>query len=292
MSTQKVLSVGEILFDCYQQSGIRKLGGAPFNFAYHLNKIGFRTDFVSRVGQDPMGSEIVNYLRYRSFPSDYIQIDGEHETGNVLVTLDRNKIPDFKIVENVAYDFIEYPEGLQKEYDLIYYGSLSQRHVISRKTVKLIVRNFKSAKKFCDLNLRQNFYSRELITWCLENSDILKINEDELAVIASLLSFSGYPEKIVTEVAAKFRIEVISLTLGEKGSLLYRNGSFEKIDLVKGNVVDSVGAGDSYASMVCAGILLGWERKKFWKLLRIWLSESAAWRELFRIMTIFMRCWE
>ena len=160
---KRITSIGEILFDVYEDR--KTMGGAPFNFVYHVIKLTGQGNFISRIGNDNLGEEIRQFFSKKLIPADYLQIDKKHKTGVAKTVLDDRKIPTFTIEENRAYDFIEQNDDLirliKNNTDCLYFGSLAQRNKVSRETIRKLS-NF-APIKFCDLNLRQNFYSKEII---------------------------------------------------------------------------------------------------------------------------------
>ncbi|KUG25323.1 fructokinase [hydrocarbon metagenome] len=268
----KITAIGEILFDVYTTQ--KKLGGAPFNFIYHVWKLTNDGKFISRIGNDNEGKEIIEFLEKQQFDTNFIQIDDSVNTGEVNVQLDENKIPTFEIIENRAYDFIEHrPEldELIKKSDLLYFGTLAQRNETSRNTIIKLTQNAK--KVFCDINIRQNFYTKEIIHKSLDTSSAVKLNADELALINDLLIGNDYElKKTAYEIIEKYNLELFCVTLGSEGSYLFKGNeeSFHKTEV--NNIVDTVGAGDAYAAMMSLGYLMNWEIEKTNKL----ASEFAA----------------
>lgn len=261
-----ITSVGEILFDVY--NGEKKLGGAPFNFIYHVIKLTGKGNFVSRVGEDELGREIISFLGKKKISSKYIQVDGKHPTGKAIANLDENKVPHWVIKENTAYDFIEQTDefdSLIKNSDCIYFGTLAQRNAKSRETIQsLFGRN---VKYFCDLNIRQNFFSNGILESSLSGADVLKLNEDELKLINKIFSKNPYDlEKSSQEILSKYNLDLLCVTRGENGSILFNSDrtNFHSVNVK--NVVDTVGAGDAFAAILCIGYLEGWVLEKLNKL--------------------------
>lgn len=268
-----IISIGEILFDCYPDYKV--LGGAPFNFIYHVWRLTGKGKFISKVGDDELGNEIMEYLNSENFDTGFILKDEKYKTGKVQVKLNKNKIPEYIIEENAAYDFIELSADSKKyaqnEAGLIYYGTLAQRNKITRNTVKKLFSYH--AKYFYDVNLRQNFYSEKIIETSLKKADIVKLNEEELKIINSLLIQSGYDLIETSQTVLKeFEIELLCVTLGEEGALLFKKGEINKYKHSVENIVDTVGAGDAYSAILCLGYLLGWGLNKINTL----ASEFAA----------------
>lgn len=250
-----ITSIGEILFDVYQNE--KKLGGAPFNFIYHIIKLTCKGNFVSRIGIDESGKEILEFFSNQKIPSEYIQADEKHPTGRAIANLDENKIPHWVIEENCAYDFIERTdevENLISGSDCLYFGTLAQRSPVTKGTIQSLFN--RDIKYFCDLNIRQNFYSKETIEASLKTADVLKLNEDELILANNLFIKDAYEAiSSAIKLKEKFKIDLLCVTCGEDGSYLFRN---EEIDYCKTNVtdvVDTVGAGDAHAAILCLGYL-------------------------------------
>jgi len=184
MINSKITSIGEILFDIYPT--YKRIGGAPFNFIYHIWKFTGKGSQISKIGRDNYGTEILTFLNKTGFDISAIQIDDKHPTGTVNVELDDNKIPSFVISPDTVHDNNALNKIIMDDFnhqtDLLYFGTLAQRNRISRNIIQSLWG--KDKKYFCDVNLRQKFYSKELIQSCLTNSDVVKLNYDELKLIA------------------------------------------------------------------------------------------------------------
>ncbi|MFC1771173.1 PfkB family carbohydrate kinase [Candidatus Margulisiibacteriota bacterium] len=263
-----ILVIGEILFDIFAEQGYENIGGAPFNFAYHIQNILGNVVFISKIGDDALARKALNFLGESRFPVKYIQTDKKYPTGKVNVTLDKESIPTFDIVENTAYDYIEYNDQLDKllnstEIDLVYFGSLAQRNDCTRDTLEKILTKTRKALTFMDLNLRAPHYNEEIIELSLHASDILKINEGELEVLSSLYKLTALnTEDKIRKIADNFNISFINLTSGDKGSILYLEDTFHQTKVVPKNIIDTVGAGDAYASILALGLLYKWPAGK------------------------------
>jgi fructokinase len=270
---KRITSFGEVLFDIYP--GTSTLGGAPFNFIYHIKKLTGEGNFISSVGNDALGKEIFSFLNLSAIPSEYVTINTSCQTGVANANLDENKIPHWEIKLNCAYDFIESAPNIirlvEEGTDCLYYGTLAQRSDVSRNTLNMLLG--KKIKYFCDLNLRQDFYNIDIIRNSLNTAHALKLNDDELKIVNKLLLKQNYDEENLARVLSdKFNIEVICITLGDKGAVIYKNGIVDNYRIDVENVVDTVGAGDAYASVFCLGYLSGWEISKINKI----ASEFAA----------------
>ncbi len=264
---KNITSFGEILFDVYPE--YKKLGGAPFNFIYHIKKLTGYGNFISRIGNDQAGNEIVNLMINHGMPTKYLQIDNEHLTGSANANLDENKVPHWDISLNRSYDFIENIQILtsliEEETDCLYFGTLAQRGEQSRKTLNSFFG--KKIKYFCDLNLRQNFYNAEIIKSSLSAANVLKLNSDELRIVRNLLLINKADEFQLAKILSEyFEIDLVCITQGEEGAMLYKDGIMNHYKGVVENVVDTVGAGDAYAAMLCLGYLNRWGLEKTNKL--------------------------
>jgi len=258
-----ILVIGEILFDVFPD--YKRLGGAPFNFAYHLKKFGFDVRFISRIGNDDAGKEILHKLKLFRFDPADIQLDDVHRTGSVNVQLNRNGAPQFDIISDVAYDYIEFfPDqhsDLIRDAQLVYFGSLIQRTENGYKNLhKFISTSESKALNFYDINLRPGCYNKALIAKSLYKTDILKLSMEELGKLKQILSFKKSHEAFIQFLIEKYSLRTVSLTKGASGSELFTNqGSFSSYAAEAIKVVDSVGAGDAYAAMLSAGILKNWQ---------------------------------
>lgn len=260
----RILCFGEILFDVFPE--YKQLGGAPFNFAYHLVQFGPQVAFVSRIGQDANGEEILSFLKERDFPTHYMQIDAEYPTGIVQVTLDDQRKPDFEITEGVAYDFIRMEDELSQfdlhSVDLLYFGTLCQRHAVSRQTIQhVLATRPESVRVLYDMNLRQSFYTQEILRQSLLQADIVKLNDDEFACISMLFGLANQEDEAARQLMDTFSLTHLCITKGAQGSTLWEHSQkfdWQNPDDGSLQVIDTVGAGDSFAAVLAYGILEHW----------------------------------
>ena len=261
---KQIVVIGEVLFDIYPEFSLRRIGGAPFNFAYHLQAIGCHTNFISRIGDDQLGKSIHGLLHAAGFPDNYIQKDPEHPTGQVEVHTGAKGTPEFTIIDSCAYDFIEWRPEIAAlftgapQVDMVYYGTLSQRQPTTRATIERLLAASGNCLKFCDINLRSPFYNREIMETALEHCDILKLNDDEFAILGDYFSLDANQEQAIAQLCAKFAITTLCLTQGSRGSLLFREGNITRHVVEPQQVIDSVGAGDAYSAILCLGLLQQW----------------------------------
>ena len=219
-----VVGVGEVLWDLLLTGP--QLGGAPANFAYHAHALGAHTKVITRVGNDDYGREIVRRFREMGFADDTVQIDGAAPTGTAKVELSGDGLAHFTIQENVAWDYLAAtPDAIAAAHtaDAICFGSLAQRCESSRATILTLVAAARvDALRVFDINLRQQFYSRSVIEESLHLANVLKLNDDELPMLASMFSLTGSTEHHIERLTRLFSLNLIALTRGANGSLLYQ----------------------------------------------------------------------
>lgn len=232
-------------------------GGAPLNFIYHINKLTGKATFISRVGADTDGKDIVEFLEKSELPISYIQTDKKHDTGAALANLDENKIPHWEIPSGRAYDFIEVPtdkEKIVQNSSCFYFGSLAQRMEKSRKTIQSFFD--KNMKYFFDINIRQNYYTKDILETSLQATDVLKVNDGELKLLHDLFIPGKFDlNKTAYEIITKFDIELAAITMGGKGAWIFTEKEFDFYNAKVNNIVDTTGAGDAYSAILCMGYL-------------------------------------
>ncbi len=269
-----ITSIGEILYDIYPSH--KRLGGAPLNFIYHIKKLTDSGNIISRVGKDVLGNKVINDLKHSGLSFDFIQHDNLHPTGMSIVHLNDSGEPTFKIDTDSAYDFIELNDEnenlLNFDTDCLYFGTLAQRSEHSRKTIHAFFN--RGLKYFADINLRQDFYNEEVLTASLKAADFVKVNYNEMHVLNELLLQSEYStERVALELMDKFEISMIAVTRGKDGSSIFENGKRFDHSNVDVKVVDTTGAGDAFAAVLCAGYLHGLEVPYINKLANDFASE-------------------
>ena len=255
----KVLGLGEIVWDCLP--GGRKLGGAPVNFCFYAKESGAEAFPVSAVGDDALGSETIAACRSFGLSTDFINVS-DLPTSRVLVTVDKEGVPQYEILENVAWDALDTDEeclALVSDADCICWGSLAQRCAKSRDTIlKILDSAPESCLRVFDINIRQHYYSKEIIEESLSRADILKLNEEELPLV---LNLTGCAQ--IDEIISKYRIKYVVYTCGASYSEVYSPAGLEShIDTPMVDVVDTVGAGDSFTAIFAVHFLEGKEIKE------------------------------
>ncbi len=254
------IGLGEVLWDLLP--GGRQLGGAPANFAYHAHALGAESLVVSRVGRDDLGRDILERLNALGLATSGISVDPAAPTGTVSVALDPTGKPTYTIHLDVAWDFLE--AGLEvlrvaAAADAVCFGTLAQRHPVARESIRRVLQATRpEALRIFDINLRQRFWSREVIVESLALANVLKLNDEELPILADLL---GWPaeddDRLLARLAQRFDLRAVALTRGARGSLLWtagRSWDWPGSDL---KVADTVGAGDSYTAALALGLLSG-----------------------------------
>lgn len=260
----KIVSFGELLYDVYDNVSV--IGGAPFNYSLQLSRLLNKDDklkFITALGDDYYSKDAVSFIDNENIDKSLIQILKDYDTGKATVFLNEKKIPDYIIHENAAWDNIEYnndiENALKENYDLFYFNILSQRNEKSYNTLKTIFKNINAKYRVCDVTFRKNYYTKEKIKESLEFINILKINDDELAVIKELFypSMPNDNEVLLKEINKDFNIDYIFLTLGAAGASVLYNNEYIFNPSNKVNVIDTVGAGDSFCAALSYAILRG-----------------------------------
>ena len=269
-----VIGIGEALFDCLPEG--RKLGGAPANFAYHVSQFGLNGCAISAIGADELGDEIVDkFTAIRDSLSTFnFQLSTvDQPTGTVKVTLDDKGVPQYEICLGVAWDNIPLTNSMLEvahQAQAACFGSLAQRSQTSRETIQAILDAMpENALKVFDINLRQSWYTAEVIAESLQRANIFKINDEELDVVATmLLGEPTVPGKLIAEDAdktrricreliARYELDMLILTCGAIGSYVFTATKESYVATPKVQVADTVGAGDSFTATFVAQLLLG-----------------------------------
>ena len=253
-----IVGLGEALWDVLPEG--KKLGGAPANFAYHTGQFGLDTLAISALGEDRLGDETIAAIEEQGL--NYMMPRVPYPTGTVQVTLDDEGIPAYDIKENVAWDNIPFTDEMKavaQNCRAVCFGSLAQRNVVSRGTIKKFLSTTPDdCMKIFDINLRQNFYTKEVIDDSLHLCNVLKINDEELVVIGRMF---GYPGLDMQDkcwlLLGKYNLDILVLTCGVNGSYVFTPGSMSFYETPKVEVADTVGAGDSFTGTFCACILKG-----------------------------------
>ena len=253
-----IVGLGEALWDVLPDG--KKLGGAPANFAYHAGQWGLDTLAISALGEDKLAEETVVALKEHGL--NYLMPSVPYPTGTVQVVLDDQGIPTYDIKENVAWDNIPFTpeiENVARNCRAVCFGSLAQRNVVSRETIhRFLDATPENCMKIFDINLRQQFYTREVIQESLRHCNILKINDEELVLIGRMFGYPGLDiENKCWLILGKYNLDMLVLTCGTNGSYVFTPGQVSFQETPKVEVADTVGAGDSFTGSFCAAVLNG-----------------------------------
>ena len=253
-----IIGVGEALWDVLPEG--KKPGGAPANFAYHIGQFGERSIAISALGEDKLAEETIKQLDAKELR--YIMPHVPYPTGTVQVTLDNEGVPTYDIRENVAWDNIPLTDemlAVARNARAICWGSLAQRNVVSRNTIYQLIKATPSdCLRIFDINLRQTFYTKEIIQESLKLCNVLKINDEELVAIGRMY---GYPGLDIQDkcwlILGKYDLDMLVLTCGINGSYVFTPGTMSFRETPKVDVADTVGAGDSFTAAFCTAVLKG-----------------------------------
>lgn len=259
MENTIVVGMGEALWDVLPEG--KKIGGAPANFAYHVSQFGLNSRVVSAVGDDKLGMEILDNFREKKLNA-MVEIV-PYPTGTVQVELDAEGVPCYDIKEGVAWDNIPYTpalEDLAKHTKAVCFGSLAQRSVVSRDTINRFIDAMpaEDTLKIFDINLRQGFYTKEILCNSFSKCNILKINDEELVTVSRMFGYPGIDlQDKCWILLAKYNLKMLILTCGVNGSYVFTPGNVSFVETPRVEVADTVGAGDSFTAAFVSSILNG-----------------------------------
>jgi len=254
-----IIGLGEALWDMLPEG--KKLGGAPANFAYHAGQFGLDTLAISALGEDKLADETIEALEQNGLK--YLMPRVPYATGTVQVTLTGEGIPTYEIKENVAWDNIPFNDEIKaaaKNCRAVCFGSLAQRNIVSRQTIQQFLdATPEDCIKICDINLRQQFFSKEILEESFKRCNILKINDEELVVVTRMFGYQDLDDaKICEKMVKEYNLQMLVLTCGTNGSHVFTaDGKHSFQQTPKVEVADTVGAGDSFTGSFCAAILNG-----------------------------------
>ena len=256
----KLIGIGEVLWDVYPDAA--HFGGAPANFACHASSLGAEAWMVSAVGADELGDRALDALRERGVECGQISRDAHHATGRVLVTLNAASQASYEFAADTAWDHLAWSDdiaALAGRCDAVCFGTLGQRSPVSRDTIRRFVEAApRTALRVFDVNLRQRFYDRETIDASLQIASALKLNDEELPIVAELCGIRATtPREMLIELMSRYELRLASLTRGPRGSLLLSANAEDECPAPPTTVVDTVGAGDAFTATLVSGFLRG-----------------------------------
>mgnify|MGYP002544492459 FL=1 len=258
MKDYSIAGIGEVLWDLFPE--YKRLGGGTANFAYHVSQFGFDAAVASALGHDPLGDEVVRTLEDNKVGYLLPQVD--FPTGTVQVEVNSDGVPRYDIREQVAWDHIPYTDSLRelaRNCCAVCFGSLAQRSEVSRTTInRFLDDTSEESLRIFDINLRQNFYTSATILSSLQKCNILKLNEEEVTLLAQMFGYDELNLRAVCRSVVKdYALQVLILTCGANGSYVFTPDESSYYDTPKVEVADTVGAGDSFTGAFCAALLRG-----------------------------------
>jgi fructokinase len=279
----KSITFGEVLWDLIE--GTENIGGASYNFAAHLAKLGVESYLISSVGRDELGRRAAEALKSHRISPDFLGTVDRAPTGTVSVELADGQ-PSYTVHEGVAWDLITLTEGqLQRiaaeEWDIFYYGTLAQRSEINRATIAELFGRIRARHRFCDINLRQHYYSRRVIEESLRQATIVKLNHEEADLIGEMFGLDGTEgdEAHARRIAEAFDVATLIITRGKEGALVLDADEFRRIPVVPVEIADAVGAGDSFSAGFMYALVCGkspFEAAEFGGALGSWVASCRG----------------
>lgn len=255
-----VVGIGEVLWDILPDG--KKIGGAPANFAYHVSQFGLQSLVVSAIGDDALGQEIIGTFRDKGLNSLISTVP--YPTGTVQVELDLAGIPQYIIKEGVAWDYIPFTpelEALARNTGAVCFGSLAQRSTVSSNTINRFIDTMPKDNGTLivfDANLRQSFYSDDVLEQSMMRCNVLKINDEELPTVCRISGITeSDPENQCRALLNRYNLKILILTCGVNGSYIFTPDAMSFLPTPQVKVADTVGAGDSFTAAFTASILSG-----------------------------------
>ena len=254
----QIVGLGEIVWDILPSG--KRLGGAPANFAFHAHALGGEGLILSAVGNDDFGRELLNQLYSLGLDCGNINIS-KHPTGLIHALISDDGSAEYTIEVGAAWDFLEWSNEtghLAKNCDAVCFGTLSQRSFTSRETIYRFLKEVKAdCLRVFDINLRQYYYSKEIIQNSLQAANVFKLNDEELEVISNLFNISGTTEEKLDLLLKSFDLELLALTKGANGSIMIDKNNISSLPGKPTKVVDTIGAGDAFTAAMIIGKLNG-----------------------------------
>lgn len=258
MSSFTAIGLGEILWDILPDG--KKLGGAPANFAYHVNGLGGTGVPVSRIGDDCLGRETLAELTRHGVVTKHVFVDPDRPTGTVDARIDAEGGATYVFPDDVAWDHMTFDgqtHSLAVQADAICFGTLAQRSPESRQAIQSFLQVARKALKVYDINLRQNFYGQERIHSSLTMADVLKINDEELQIVIGMFGLPVDAHAALRELLSRYDLKLAVLTRGADGSLIMSPDTYSDLPGQPVDVIDTIGAGDSFTAAMVLSHLHG-----------------------------------
>jgi fructokinase len=258
MSDKKIVCFGEVLWDVLPTG--KQPGGAPFNVAVHLHQLGLSADLISRVGDDDLGTELLDFIESKGLRTNFVQHGKTHLTGVVKANVDDANEVTYKIVQPVAWDYIQYDsavETLVEQADMFVFGSLAARQTATRETLYRLLEHAKF--KVFDVNVRPPHYTKEVVKYLLEKANLVKMNHHELAEIMAWFGQETDKPTAMQWLATRFDLQAVCVTCGADGALLWTNNQLYRAPGVSVAVKDTIGSGDAFLAALLKGLLAGTE---------------------------------
>jgi fructokinase len=253
----RVVGIGEMLWDLLPSGP--QLGGAPGNFAYHARQLGAAAHVITRIGDDAAGRKILEQFDRMGIADETVQVDRQLPTGSATVILETAGVPKFAIGADAAWDGLEVTNealNVVRKADAVCFGSLAQRNIAAAASIqRLVASTPPAALRVFDINLRESFYTRGTIERSLEAANVVKLNGQELAVLGTMFGLRGDVKGQIERMNRLFDLDVIALTRGEMGSLLYQGSVWSDLPGHKVDIVDTIGAGDAFTAALVMGLL-------------------------------------
>lgn len=253
MSTKNIVCFGEILWDVLLTG--KQPGGAPCNVAVHLHQLGQSVDLISRVGDDELGAELLEFIKSKGLRTTYVQHGKTHLTGVVKANVDDSNEVTYKIVQPVAWDYIHYDAAVKtlvEQAEVCVFGSLAARQSTTRETLYRLLEHARF--KVFDVNMRPPHYSKEVVRYLLEKANLVKMNHHELDEIMAWFGQKTDRSTAMQWLAMRFNLQAVCVTCGAEGAMLWTNHQLYQAPGIPVVVKDTIGSGDSFL----AALLKGW----------------------------------
>ena len=259
MTRLKAAGIGELLWDVLPD--LEKLGGAPVNFAYHFSGMGGEGIAISTIGKDYRGNKALRELENHGVHTEGISRTTRFPTGYVNAGVDRHGVASYSFPDDVAWDYLKINEFALKAaatLNCVCFGTLAQRGRNARETIHRYLNGCPAdALKIYDINLRQNFYNKEIIEQSLKICNILKLNDDELLLLSQMFNLKGNNSDQMSSLLHRFGLDLVILTRGKAGSFLLTPDRYSEHPGTRTEIIDTIGAGDSFTAAAAYGVLSG-----------------------------------